>query len=100
MFPNDVMRQPATWNHILAAMLAVRDAHGWSDRPAANGQSPRKASAKLEVRSSKKKTAKAKKTVKKSGPATRAKAKPAKRSKIKKAVAKARRPAAKKKARR
>ncbi len=29
MFPNDVMMQPQTWNDILAAMLAVRDAHGW-----------------------------------------------------------------------
>jgi len=29
MFPNDVMAKPETWNDILAAMLAVRDAHGW-----------------------------------------------------------------------
>ncbi len=29
MFPNAVMHQPATWNHILAAMISVRDAHGW-----------------------------------------------------------------------
>ncbi|MBI5395778.1 MAG: TIM barrel protein [Verrucomicrobia bacterium] len=29
MFPNDVMMKPETWNSILAAMLAVRDAHGW-----------------------------------------------------------------------
>ena len=108
MFPNDVMAQPATWNHILAAMVAVRDAHGWSDRAAANGQSQRKASAKLEVRTSKKKTAKTKKTsrvaarVKKSRPAARGKSKATKRpaAKAKKAVAKTRRPAAKKKVRR
>ncbi len=31
MFPNDVMMQPKTWNDILAAMIAVRDAHGWSE---------------------------------------------------------------------
>jgi sugar phosphate isomerase/epimerase len=31
MFPNDVMLKPATWNSILRAMIAVRDAHGWSD---------------------------------------------------------------------
>jgi len=31
MFPNDVMMQPGTWNDILAAMLAVRDAHGWAE---------------------------------------------------------------------
>jgi len=30
MFPNAMMLQPATWNKILAAMLSVRDAHGWS----------------------------------------------------------------------
>ena len=30
MFPNAVMGKPETWNSILSAMLAVRDAHGWS----------------------------------------------------------------------
>ena len=29
MFPNDVMMKRGTWNEILAAMVAVRDAHGW-----------------------------------------------------------------------
>ena len=29
MFPNAVMMKRETWNDILAAMLAVRDAHGW-----------------------------------------------------------------------
>ena len=29
MFPNATMMMPQTWNDILAAMLAVRDAHGW-----------------------------------------------------------------------
>jgi sugar phosphate isomerase/epimerase len=29
MFPNEVMMKPQTWNGILAAMVAVRDAHGW-----------------------------------------------------------------------
>lgn len=29
MFPNEVMMNPQTWNDILAAMVAVRDAHGW-----------------------------------------------------------------------
>jgi len=31
MFPNAVMMKPETWNEILAAMLAVRDAHGWAE---------------------------------------------------------------------
>ncbi|WP_417310520.1 TIM barrel protein [Devosia sp.] len=29
MFPNEVMERQETWNKVLAAMLAVRDAHGW-----------------------------------------------------------------------
>jgi hypothetical protein len=29
MFPNQVMMDPKTWKDILAAMVAVRDAHGW-----------------------------------------------------------------------
>ena len=29
MFPNAVMTRPETWRSILAAMIAVRDAHGW-----------------------------------------------------------------------
>lgn len=38
MFPNAVMQEPQTWNDILAAMIAVRDEHGWvepSEEPAA-----------------------------------------------------------------
>ena len=31
MFPNAVMTRPQTWNSILAAMTAVRDAHGWKE---------------------------------------------------------------------
>ena len=29
MFPNAVMMQQKTWNDILGAMIAVRNAHGW-----------------------------------------------------------------------
>ena len=29
MFPNATMMQPQTWNDVLSAMIAVRDAHGW-----------------------------------------------------------------------
>jgi hypothetical protein len=35
MFPNAVMSQPDTWNDILRAMIAVREAHGWNDPAAA-----------------------------------------------------------------
>ena len=31
MFSNEVMMKPQTWNTILAAMIAVRDAHGWKE---------------------------------------------------------------------
>jgi hypothetical protein len=30
MFANSVMEQQQTWNDILAAMIQVRNAHGWS----------------------------------------------------------------------
>ena len=31
MFPNEVMQKRQTWNDILSAMIAVRDAHGWRE---------------------------------------------------------------------
>ncbi len=31
MFPNETMMKPQTWNGILAAMISVRDAHGWNE---------------------------------------------------------------------
>jgi sugar phosphate isomerase/epimerase len=31
MFPNQVMFEKQTWNNILAAMIQVRDAHGWRE---------------------------------------------------------------------
>lgn len=31
MFPNEVMMKPETWNEILAAMVSVRDQHGWQE---------------------------------------------------------------------
>src|SRR5438034_9303471 len=31
MFPNATMMQQQTWNDILAAMISVRDAHGWRE---------------------------------------------------------------------
>ena len=38
MFPNEVMRRQQTWNDILSAMIAVRDAHGWREVPAAEAR--------------------------------------------------------------
>jgi hypothetical protein len=32
MFPNATMINPQTWRDILAAMVAVRDAHGWREQ--------------------------------------------------------------------
>jgi hypothetical protein len=31
MFPNEKMMQQETWNEILAAMVSVQRAHGWSE---------------------------------------------------------------------
>ncbi len=31
MFPNQQMTQPGTWNNILAAMIKVREQHGWRE---------------------------------------------------------------------
>ena len=31
MFPNEVMMKQQTWNDVLAAMVKVRDAHGWKE---------------------------------------------------------------------
>jgi sugar phosphate isomerase/epimerase len=40
MFPNAVMMDPQTWNNILAAMISVRQAHGWNEEPAARPAPP------------------------------------------------------------
>lgn len=52
MFPNEVMHRPETWNHILAAMVAVRDQHGWIEQPTSKGRRARKRAIKIEVRTS------------------------------------------------
>jgi sugar phosphate isomerase/epimerase len=46
MFPNEVMMKQETWNSILAAMIAVRDAHGWRE---GNGTPREAASQPVEV---------------------------------------------------
>jgi len=81
MFPNDVMMNPQTWNDILASMIAVRDAHGWTEtkkeKPAARGTTLRISSGGV-FKKAKTKKAKAKK----------AKAKVKRPAKKKKVVAK------------
>jgi sugar phosphate isomerase/epimerase len=32
MFPNEVMKKQETWNNVLAAMIQVRENHGWRER--------------------------------------------------------------------
>src|SRR5213079_1272878 len=49
MFPNEVMMQQQTWNDILAAMIAVRDAHGWREEE----EEEKEAIQKTEIRSKK-----------------------------------------------
>ncbi len=93
MFPNAVMVKQQTWNDILAAMIAVRDAHGWREdvaaapaRPTPRIQPSRpkskpKARAKVKAKPVKRKTAR---------PAARkvAKAKPAKKPAVRKLAVK------------
>jgi hypothetical protein len=101
MFPNEVMLKPQTWNDILAAMIAVRDAHGWSEATAA----PATPAPAVEVRAAKPAprakahaAPKAKAKAKPARPATARKAKPAKKAK-KPAARKAKKPAPKVKSR-
>jgi len=98
MFPNATMQQPATWNHILAAMVAVRDQHGWIDRPTVNGAPGRKATIKIEIRTAKK--PKKKPAAKKAAKRTKPKPKKRPAAKKTKSTENARKPASKKKTRR
>jgi hypothetical protein len=123
MFPNAVMEHPETWNNILAAMISVRDAHGWREeadedegedagaaRSAApiilersSGRSSRSKTAKPKAVKPRRKTVKPKAAAKKKSAA--AKRKTVRRAKKQKAkvqrakVAKKKKPAARKPAR-
>jgi len=95
MFPNATMMQMQTWNDILSAMVAVRDAHGWIE----NGQAektetgrarrPAEPEEPITVRRAVKPVKKAKKPAKKAAKAKSPKAKPSK-AKAKAPKAKAR----------
>jgi len=117
MFPNAVMMQPKTWNDILAAMITVRDAHGWSDAaaPAAAPAKPAPVAAtvavpkpakpakpgvkKPRIKPSPKKKAPAKKSLK-ARPRKPAKKTLKAKAKVKKPAKKVRKPALRKAAKR
>jgi sugar phosphate isomerase/epimerase len=93
MFPNAVMSKQETWNDILAAMIAVRDAHGWREEEAAPARESRPATlttkkAKPAAKKAIKKAAK--KTVKKARKVSfkTAKKKPTRKNPVKKAKTK------------
>ncbi len=86
MFPNDVMHNPQTWNDILAAMIAVRDAHGWSKNGAA--AAPKETVAEVVSRIAKKVAEKPAKPVAAKLPAKKPAAKKPAAKPAKKAVAK------------
>jgi sugar phosphate isomerase/epimerase len=88
MFPNEVMMKQETWDNILAAMIAVRDAHGWREEVSTKPAKEATAVTKKVPKPAPKKAAKpvAKKTVKKSAKKTmRAKTRKAPKKPVKKA---------------
>ena len=100
MFPNEVMMNQQTWNDILAAMISVRDAHGWAEEkagPAKPAAKPTAVTTQKPAKQAPRQLAKpaAKKPVKAKAK-NKAKAKPVKKSakkvapskSVKKAVAK------------
>jgi hypothetical protein len=124
MFPNAVMMKQETWNDILGAMIAVRDAHGWREEKAKETREeeaavsepievtakPSKPAARKPVKAAPKKAKRpvAKKRAKKAAPkkpAKKVRAKAAAKAKPRKAkapkkTAKAKKPARKKPAKR
>jgi len=65
MFPNAVMMQHQTWNDILRAMIAVRNAHGWSGEDKETAGPPGNAVGLTSKKTSKTKGKKARKAGKK-----------------------------------
>ena len=105
MFPNATMAEAKTWNDILKAMIAVRDAHGWTEKTAAktearpasiNLKSPKRAARRT---ARKPKMTKPRKVSKPARSKRALKAKP-RAVKLKKKTVSKRRPAAKPKPRR
>ncbi len=100
MFPNEVLRKPQTWNDILAAMAAVRDAHGWSEREPTKPQTTE--SRAVSTVQKKAKTTSTRKIKAKAKPVKKLAKKPSEGAALKQAKAKglARKPAPKVKAKR
>lgn len=109
MFPNEIMMRQQTWTDILAAMVAVRDDHGWEDKTSAkSGKSGGKVAASISAKGVKKQTGKAsqsanktkKAAVKKKVAKVKAKAAPRKKGKSQKPARKSVKPKARKPAKR
>jgi sugar phosphate isomerase/epimerase len=101
MFPNAVMMKQETWNDILRAMIAVRDAHGWreeearqvSRRPAELRSRPKTKAAKAARPAAKKKSIKTSRKAAAKPRGKRMASKPAKKkTPAKKAAVKAKAP--------
>ena len=88
MFPNAVMMQQETWNDILGAMIAVRDAHGWREEegtgiPKSEGRRPKSEAVEIKSKAPKTSAQKAAQPA-----AKKAVKKPAAKSVVRKAAAK------------
>src|SRR5437588_4238137 len=83
MFPNEVMMKQETWNDILRAMIAVRDAHGWREEDEDQEEGEAMREPKKAVKAPARKSAKAKKKAKPKKVAKKATKKPAKKAKAK-----------------
>jgi sugar phosphate isomerase/epimerase len=92
MFPNAVMMQQETWNDILRAMMAVRDAHGWREEAA---PAPKAAPASAEVKAARRAKPAPRKAAKPAArkPAKKVVKKPARKAKVKRVAVKAARKA-------
>jgi len=104
MFPNEVLMKSQTWNDILGAMVAVREAHGWSEEEPELEEPPQPIVVRSRARKTKPAAKKGVKARARTKPARKTVNKPAKRTVAKakgkkvarKIKAKAKRPASRK----
>jgi sugar phosphate isomerase/epimerase len=74
MFPNATMMEQGTWNKILASMIAVRDAHGWTldePQPAPTPKTPVQIESSTPPRAAARKPKKAKPSARRAAPSRR-----------------------------